>query len=99
MAAIDPIQFSPLRKFFPELTEIQSVHVCMLVFGGISVEDIAELRDVTPDTVKESLSSTQKRLGVGSMKLLRALVMSRILMSISMYLYRDERDEDLLNLN
>ncbi|AVF38190.1 helix-turn-helix transcriptional regulator [Rahnella sikkimica] len=89
MAAIDPIQFSPLRKFFPELTEIQSVHVCMLVFGGISVEDIAELREVTSDTVKESLNSTQKRLGVSSMKLLRAIVISRVLMSISLYLYNE----------
>lgn len=89
MAAVDPIQFLPLCKFFPELTEIQSVHVCMLVFGGISVEDIAELRDVTTGTVKESLNSTQKRLGVGSMKLLRAIVISRVLMSISMYLYRE----------
>lgn len=90
MAAIDPIQFSPLRKFFPELTEIQSVHVCMLVFGGISVEDIAELREVTSDTVKESLNSTQKRLGVSSMKLLRAIVISRVLMSISLYLYNQD---------
>lgn len=90
MAAIDPIQFSPLRKFFPELTEIQSVHVCMLVFGGISVDDIAELREVTSDTVKESLNSTQKRLGVSSMKLLRAIVISRVLMSISLYLYNQD---------
>lgn len=90
MAAVDPIQFSALRKFFPELTEIQSVHVCMLVFGGISIEDIAELRDVTTGTIKESLNVIQKRLGVNSMKLLRAIVISRVLMSISMYLYRED---------
>lgn len=39
MAAVDPSHFSHLSKFFPELTEIQAIHSCMLVFGCISVED------------------------------------------------------------
>lgn len=90
MAAVDPIQFSPLRKFFPELTEIQSVHVCMLVFGHLSIEELAELRDIAPNTVKESMSSVQKKLGVNSMKLLRTLVMSRVLMHIALYIFKDD---------
>lgn len=86
MAAVDPSHFSHLSKFFPELTEIQAIHSCMLVFGCISVEDIAELRCVSTDTVNESLKSAQKRLGVSSMKLLRATVICRVLMSISMFM-------------
>lgn len=89
MAAVDPSQFLPLRKFFPELTELQSVHVCMLAFGNISLEDLAELRDVAPDTVKESMNSAQKKLGVSSMKLLRTVVISRVLVSISLSLFKD----------
>lgn len=89
MAAVDPSQFLPLRKFFPELTELQSVHVCMLVFGNISLEDLAELRDVATDTVKESMNSAQKKLGVSSMKLLRTIVISRVLVSISLSLCKD----------
>jgi DNA-binding NarL/FixJ family response regulator len=90
MAAVDPIQFLPLRKFFPELTEIQSVHVCLLVFGQLSVEELAELRDIAPNTVKESISSVQKKLGVSSMKLLRTFVMGRVLMHIALYLFKDD---------
>lgn len=89
MAAVDPSQFLPLRKFFPELTELQSVHVCMLVFGNLSIEDLAELRDVAPNTVKESMLSVQKKLGVNSMKLLRTIVVSRVLMHIAMFLYKE----------
>ncbi|MFS7253237.1 helix-turn-helix transcriptional regulator [Rahnella rivi] len=90
MAAVDPIQFLPLRKFFPELTEIQAVHVCMLVFGHLSVEELAELRNIAPNTVKESMSSVQKKLGVDSMKLLRVIVLSRVLMHIALYLFKDD---------
>ncbi|WP_151260344.1 helix-turn-helix transcriptional regulator [Pantoea ananatis] len=89
MAAVDPSHFSHLSKFFPELTELQAVHICMLVYGCISVEEIAELRSVTTDTVKESLRSAQKKLGVGSMKLLRSAVICRVLIGISIFIHRE----------
>ncbi len=60
MAAVDLNHFSYLNKFFPELTEIQSTHVCMLVFSSLSAEEIAEYRNVTVDTVKDSLVAAQK---------------------------------------
>ncbi|WP_058970006.1 helix-turn-helix transcriptional regulator [Type-D symbiont of Plautia stali] len=89
MAAVDPSQFSAMGKFFPELTELQAVHVCMLVFNNLSVEELAELRDVAPNTVKESMSSAQKKLGVSSMKLLRTSVINRVLMHIAIYIFKE----------
>ncbi|MBU9819688.1 TraJ protein [Rahnella sp. BCC 1045] len=88
MAAVDPSQFSPLHKFFPELTELQAVHTCMLVFGHLSVAELAELRDIAPNTVMESMSSAQKKLGVGSMKHLRITVTNRVLMHIALYIFK-----------
>lgn len=90
MAAIDPSQFSHLSKFFPELTELQSIHVCMLVFGNISIEELAETRGVARNTIKESIDSIQNRLEVDSIKLLRTLVISRVLTKIAIYMYRDK---------
>lgn len=87
MAAVDLNHFSYLNKFFPELTEIQSTHVCMLVFSSLSAEEIAEYRNVTVDTVKDSLVAAQKRLKASNMKLLRGVVVLRVMMSISCFMY------------
>jgi hypothetical protein len=87
MAAVDLNHFSHLNKFFPELTEIQTSHVCMLVFSSFSAEEIAEYRNVTVDTVKDSLAAAQKRLRANNMKLLRGVVVLRVMMSISCYMH------------
>lgn len=90
MAAVDPSQFSALSKFFPELTELQAVQVCTLVFNHLSVEELAEVRAIAPNTVKESMLSAQKKLGVNSMKLLRIVVTNRILVHIGIYIFRGQ---------
>jgi len=87
MAAVDLNHFSYLNKFFPELTEIQSTHVCMLVFSSLSAEEIAEYRNVTVDMVKDSLVAAQKCLKASNMKLLRGIVVLRVMMSISCFMY------------
>ena len=87
MAAIDPSQFSSLSKFFPELTELQAIHVCLLVFGQLSISELAEIRGICPSTVKESMNGAQKKLGVNSMKLLRTVVVNRILIQIAIHLF------------
>ncbi|WP_324022273.1 TraJ protein (plasmid) [Pantoea sp. JZ29] len=87
MAAEDLSAFSHLSKFFPELTEIQAAHVCMLVFSSWSAEEIAEYRNVTVDTVKDSLVAAQKRLRADNMKLLRGVAILRVMMSISFFIY------------
>ncbi len=89
MAAEDHSQFSHLSKFFPELTEIQSAHVCMLVISSWSAEEIAQYRDITVDTVKDSLVAAQKRLRADNMKILRGIVMLRVMASISFFIYRN----------
>ena len=87
MAAEDLNHFSHLNKFFPELTEIQTSQVCMLVFSSFSAEEIAEYRNVTIDTVKDSIAAAQKRLRANNMKLLRGVVVLRVMMSISCYMH------------
>jgi len=87
MAAVDHSHFSHLHKFFPELTEIQSAHVCMLVFSCWSAEEIAEHRSVTVDTVKDSLVAAQKRLKASNMKSLRGVVVLRVMMNISCFMH------------
>ncbi|PWK94526.1 hypothetical protein C7431_11020 [Pantoea allii] len=88
MAAVDPIHFSALSKFFPELTELQSVHVCMLVFANLTVEQLAEFRGVARNTIKESVESIQKKLRVDSLSDLRTLVISRVLLEIAVFMFQ-----------
>ncbi|WP_432413502.1 hypothetical protein [Pantoea allii] len=56
----------------------------MLVFGHITIKDLAEYRMGSEDTVKEAMSSVQKKLAVNSMKMLRPFVTSRVLLKLSL---------------
>lgn len=82
MAEIDPQQFAPLSKFFPELTPLQSSQVCMLVFCHLTVEELADFRGVSVNTVKESMCAAQKKLRVSSIKDLKVAVTNRVLMRL-----------------
>lgn len=84
MAADEYKNYESLTKFFPELTVLQATQVCMLVFGHITIKDLADYRGVSEDTVKEAMSSVQKKLGVNSMKMLRPFVTSRVLLKLSL---------------
>ncbi|CAO95041.1 TraJ protein (plasmid) [Erwinia tasmaniensis Et1/99] len=79
MAAVDPSQFFPLRKSFPELTDIQLANVCLFC-TGCSYNDISDLRGVSLDSVKESLKIAQSNLGLHSSQTLRIVVLSRLFM-------------------
>lgn len=83
MVAIEPKHFSSLNSFFPELTALQSMQVCMLAFGNITIKDLAEHRGVSENTIKESMDSVQKKLGVNSIKMLRTVVISRVLLKLA----------------
>lgn len=84
MAAVDPSQFFPLRKFFPELTDIQLANVCLFC-TGCSYNDISELRGVSLDSVKESLKIAQSNLGLHSSQTLRIVVLSRLFMNTALF--------------
>lgn len=65
MATIDPSQFKAVHKFFPQLTRTQSADAFMFS-KGVPTAIIAELRDISEDSVKDSLKTVRKKLGVTS---------------------------------
>lgn len=79
MAVIDPEHYAPFSTFFPELTHLQSKQVCLLAFNHLTVEELAEFRGVSVNTVRESMSAAQKKLRVNSIKDLKIVVTLRVL--------------------
>lgn len=65
MAAIDPIYFQSLHKYFPDLTLTQ-LATAYMYSTGISVGTIAQLRDVSEGTVKDSLKAACQRMHLTS---------------------------------
>jgi len=65
MAAIDPSQFKALHKYFPALTLTQ-LATAYMYSTGIPVGTIAQLRDVSEDTVKDSLKAACNRMQLTS---------------------------------
>lgn len=83
MAAIDPIRYEPLCKLFPEMTQTQAINTSMYSAGSTHAE-IAELRGISSNAVRQSLNAAQKNLGVTSSGELRTIFLTRLL--IDMYL-------------
>lgn len=83
MANMDPIDYAPLCKLFPELTKNQIVNICLYT-SGATHKQIAQIRDVSQDAVRQSFSSAQKRLRVVSSSELRSVFMARLI--IDMYM-------------
>ena len=68
MAAIDPSQFKALHKYFPDLTLTQ-LATAYMYSTGIPVGTIAQLRDVSEDTVKDSLKAACHRMHLRKLRL------------------------------
>lgn len=79
MAAVDPIVYAQLCKYFPKLTQIQVTDAC-LYSAGATYKEIGELRGVSPETIKKSLEAAQKRLDIGNLQTLRMVFLSRVIL-------------------
>ncbi|WP_426768644.1 hypothetical protein [Erwinia aphidicola] len=65
MAAVDPIVYAQLCKPFPALTERQVTNLCFYALGTVH-QDASLLLGLAPSTIKKSLESSQKNLGLES---------------------------------
>lgn len=83
MAIVDPSEYEPFCKLFPELTDTQTINTC-LYSSGATHKEIAELRRISANAVRQSLSAAQKNLGLFTSSELRSVFMTRLM--IDMYL-------------
>lgn len=77
MAAIDPIHFQPLHKYFPELT-LNQASIGILRAQGCSVSEIALLRGISESAVKKTLAATCQNMNVSSVSVMSTAIDVRI---------------------
>lgn len=66
MAAVDPIVYAQLCKFFPALTSKQATNLCFYSMGT-SHQELSSLVGSSPSTIKKSLESAQKHFSAESL--------------------------------
>ncbi|QDI55067.1 helix-turn-helix transcriptional regulator [Serratia marcescens] len=59
MAAVETAQFARYFELFPELTPTQAM-TCILYSMGLAITTIADLRDVSPETVRKVLQEARQ---------------------------------------
>lgn len=79
MTIIDTTHFRSVIKLFPELTATQFETVALHSIG-ISLKEIATLRQVSSTSVKRSLESARENLGLTSISCLRSVFQIRLLL-------------------
>lgn len=77
MAVVDTTKLARYHAIFPELTAIQS-ETCVMLALGLTIKTVAEARNVSAETIKESLRSIRQRLGVNSLSEVRIAVNVRL---------------------
>lgn len=66
MAVVDTTKLARYHAIFPELTEVQA-NTCLLLSMGLPVKTVAVIREVSPDSVKQTIMCIRDRLGVHSL--------------------------------
>ena len=77
MAAIDPIHFQPLHKYFPGLT-LNQVSIGVMRAEGYSVAEISQLRNISEQAVKQTLAAVCKKMSVPSVTIMSTAIEVRI---------------------
>ncbi|WGK59994.1 hypothetical protein [Pantoea sp. SS70] len=77
MAAVDPIVYAQLCKPFPVLTERQVTNLCFYALGTVH-QDASLLLGLAPSTIKKSLESSQKNVGLESVHDFKPVFWARI---------------------
>lgn len=91
MAAVETAQFARYFKLFPELTPTQ-VMTCILYSMGLAIPAIADLRDVSPETVRKVLQEARQKLDLSNLSAVTSAVQVRLTMAM-MGLHIDLREE------
>lgn len=77
MACIDPTQLSKLRNLLDELSDTQATNAIYFSWGNTH-QQIADMRNVTPVSVRKSLEEARKKMGLNSLDSLRSVVTTRV---------------------
>lgn len=81
MATPDPTEVTKLRNLLDELSDNQAANAIYFSWG-ITQQQIADIRNVTLSSVKNSLEQARKKLGLNNLDTLRTLVTFRVQMCI-----------------
>jgi len=98
MAAVDPIVYAQLCKSFPALTPKQVTNVCFYSMGA-NHQDISNLLNATPITVKKSLESVQKYFNVSSLPELKTVFWAGFTFRQICAKYRIDRDSVFVSVH
>ncbi|WP_152605881.1 helix-turn-helix transcriptional regulator [Dickeya undicola] len=79
MAVIDMAQLARYHSIFPELTEVQA-DTCLMVGMGMHIKTIADVRGVSQDAVKQSVTMAREKMGLSSLADVRLAVNVRVLL-------------------
>ncbi|MCR8998675.1 hypothetical protein [Rahnella perminowiae] len=86
MAMPNPTEISKLRNLLDELSDVQAINAIYFSWGN-NQQQIADMRKVTPVSVRKSLEEARNKLSLNSLDTLRAVVITRIQMDIWLACY------------
>ncbi|WP_208951027.1 sigma-70 family RNA polymerase sigma factor [Rahnella sp. ChDrAdgB13] len=86
MAMLNPTDISKLRNVLDELSDAQATNAIYFSWGNTQ-QQIAEMRKVTPVSVRRSLEEARKKLCLSNLDTLRSVVTTRIQMDIWLACY------------
>lgn len=66
MATVESAQFARYFELFPELTPTQAM-TCILFSMGLAIPTIADLRDVSHETVRKVLQDARQKLDLSEL--------------------------------
>jgi len=81
MAAVESAQFARYFELFPELTPTQAM-TCILFSMGLAIPIIADLRDVSPETVRKVLQDARQKLDLSNLSAVTSAVQVRLTMAM-----------------
>lgn len=77
MVIIDPIRMEILSKVFPEINDVK-VEVLTLFAFGMTVREISDYRNTTPQSVYKTLKELCTQYGAPSNEALKTLYITRL---------------------
>ena len=77
MAAVESAQFARYFALFPELTPIQAM-TCILFSMGLTIPNIADLRDVSDKTVRKVLQDVRQKMDLPNQCAVKSAVQVRL---------------------
>ena len=77
MADMDPIHLKNAINLFPQLSETQTLN-CYLFAAGANYQEISELRNKSPVSIKKTLEKAQANLQLHSVQSIRQVFLYHI---------------------